>query len=392
MKRSPIFFLFLVFCTRLLNAGQDTLHRERVREGLEAIYGLDYLQAERIFNQLKTEYPDSPVGYGMLAVTAWHELLFASRNLAVYEYGIPTPFGSGAPPSRSIAREQQHFSQANKTLQDVCERLLAQKPRDALVLYFKGLSYENLSLEALSLYRRQGAATSYARKASNFHKEVLQLDPSLIDANASIAVSEYVVGSSNWGLRFLALLLGIRGDKKGALVRLQAVSERGVYRATDALVVMALLESWKGDPQRAISIFSRLRKMYPRSFLSDIGLAVGYENAANPKSAIETYEELLRDLTSKAPGIHPGEIHFRMGRSYVKLRDYSLALQAFQKALEESQGDQETQPLTYYQMALIHEERGESSQAQSCYRKVVEYSGPKVMIEKEIARAKKKLP
>ncbi|HYK90852.1 MAG TPA: tetratricopeptide repeat protein [Acidobacteriota bacterium] len=391
MKRSPILFFFLIFCTRLLAADTDNLHRERVRAGLEAIYELDYAQAQKIFDQLRTEHPESPVGYGMLAVTAWHELLFASKNLAVYEYGIPTPFGSGVPSSKSITRQQEHFAQANKILQEVCEKLLAKNPRDVLALYFKGLSYENLSIEALTLHRRQGAATSYAKKASNIHKEVLQLDPNLIDANTSIAVPEYVVGTANWGLRFLALLLGLRGDKKGALARLQSVSERGVYRATDALVVMALLEGWRGDPQRAVSIFARLRQMYPRSFLSDIGLAVAHENAGDPKAAVQVYQELLRDLPAKAPGIRPAEIHFRTGKSYVRLRDYSLALNAFQKALEEPPGDLETRPLAYYQMALIHEERGEKSEAQSCFRKVAEYSGPNIMIEKEIARSKKKL-
>jgi tetratricopeptide (TPR) repeat protein len=392
MKHLFIFSLFLIFCTKLLFAVQDPLHRGPVGEGLQAIYSLDYGKAQKIFEQLRTDHPESPVGYGMLALTAWHELLFAARNLAVYEYGIPTPFGSSVPPSRSIVREQQLFEEANKTLQEICEKLLAKDPRDALALYFKGLSYENLSIEALTLFRRQAAAISAGRKASNIHRETLRLDPSLIDANTSIAVPEYVVGASHWGLRFLALLLGIRGDKKGALDRLESVSQKGIYRATDALVVMALLEAWRGDPQRAVSIFSQLRKRCPRSFLSDISLAVGYEySLKDSKTAIQVYEELLRDLASKAPGIKPGEIHFRIGRNYVNLHEYGAALQAFQRALDAEQGDLETAPLSYYHMALIHEERGEKSEAQSCYKKVVAYSGPKMMIEKEIASAKKKL-
>ncbi len=391
MKRSSVFSLLLIFFPSLPGADQEMLHREQVQAGLEAIYQLEYPQARKIFDQLKIEHPESPVGYGMLSVTAWHELLFASRNLAVYEYGIPTPFGSGVPSSRSTEREQQQFAQANKLLLDICDKSLAKNPKDVLALYFKGVSYENSSVEALTLRHRQGAATSYAKKANDVHKKVLELDPAMIDANTSIAVPEYVLGTSNWALRFLAMLLGLRGDKQGALARLQSVSVKGVFRATDSMVVMALLESWRGDPQHAVSIFRRLREMYPRSFLSDISLAVGHENASDPKSAILVYQELLRDLDRKAPGIQPGEVHYRMGKTYVRLHDYSLALNAFQKALETPQGDRETLPLAYYQMALIHEERGEKSDAQRCYRMVAEYTGPKVMIEEEISRAKKKL-
>ena len=146
--------------------------------------------------------------------------------------------------------------------------------------------------------------------------------------------------------------------KTTVIEKLQEVTDKGIYRASDALLVMGYLEAWKGDPEKAVAHFNRLREMYPRNFLLDICVAVAYENAAeDPKSAIQIYQELLRNLPLKAPGIYPAEIHLRIGKNYVELRDYSLALEHFQKALDTNHRALETKPLAYYNMARIHEDR-----------------------------------
>jgi len=157
-------------------------------------------------------------------------------------------------------------------------------------------------------------------------------------------------------------------------------------------VALAYLQAWKGDSQVAVSILSDLRKKHPRSFLYDIGLAAAYMDAAkDAKSAIRVYEELLDNMSSKAPGVYPGEIHFRIANCYVQLRDYSLALEQFQKALDTERGEAETEPLANYNMAWIYEERGEKQQAKECYQLVADYSGPTVLIEEEIKKAEKKV-
>ncbi len=136
---------FLLFSSLLLLIGnslwgqdQSALDR-RVREGQDAIYRLDYAEAERIFNQLITENPDNPVGYGMLSITTWNQLLFASANYDIDDYATPTPFSKGRT-HKDINREIRHFRETNDNLLALCERLLEKNPKDDLALYFKGLA------------------------------------------------------------------------------------------------------------------------------------------------------------------------------------------------------------------------------------------------------------
>jgi Tfp pilus assembly protein PilF len=393
MKPLLISLLLPFFCATLLNGVEDQFLREPVREGIKAIYDLDYAGAQKIFDTLKKDHPDSPVGYGMTAIRAWHELLFTSRNLAVYKYGIPTPFDDvEGSTKRTISVKEKEFLSANGALQDICEKRLKKNPKDALALYFKGVSFENLSTQALTLDRHLTRASSHAKEAANYHEKVLELDPSLFDAKTSSAVTEYVVGSLNFWKRMAAKLWGLNGDKPGATAKLQAVAEKGIYRSTDAKVVLALLEAWKGDPQRAISLLKDVRSAHPRSFMCDISLAHAYEEVGNdPKAAIRIYEDLLKNMSSKAPGAQAGEIYYRIGKCYVVLHDNSLALEQFQKAVQAAQGDRETKPLAYCEMARIYETRKDQELARESYRQAVKYGDSLPLIEKEIEQARKKI-
>jgi tetratricopeptide (TPR) repeat protein len=392
MRRTGLGVIAILFFTSFLYGNEQTISRESIREGLEAVYSLDYAKAWKIFDRLREEHAESPVVYAMLALTAYNELLFETRNLAVFQYGIPTPFDDTRPPAEFFEQKQERFLDANKTLLNVCERLIKKNPQDPLALYFQGMAYENLAMQTITLYGKRAEAADFAMTAGKIHRKALKLDPSLVDAETSTAVPEYVVGTLPFGFRWLGLLSGIRGDKKGAMHKLQEVADKGIYRASDALLVMGILNAWRGDAKTAVSIFSRMREIYPRNFLLDVSLADAYEEAMDdPMSAIGIYRELLKDLPAKASGIFPGEIYLRIGKNYARLRNYDLALKQFQKALVSSQRNLETEPLIYYNMALIYEKLGDKKQARECYQHVADFSGPTQLIEEQFKRARKKI-
>ena len=388
------FALFFSVCLLIGNLawGQDQSALERrVREGQDAIYRLDYAEAEKIFMQIITESPDSPVGYGMLSITTWNELLFAAANFAIDDYATPTPF-SKKRTYKDINREIRHFRETNDNLLALCERLLEKNPKDVLALYFKGLAYENLSAEAIGITKSTGTAINFGKKANNVHQQVLELDPTFVDANVSIAVNEFAKATLPWSIKWLAFLLGIRGSKERAFQRLELVSEQGKYRQLDAQVVLALLHSWKGDPLQPVAIFQNLREKYPQNYHFDINLAAIYRLKLNDaKSALDIYQQLLERLPEKAPGLHSGEVYFRIGKTYVQLREYSLALEAFNRVLEEPTGELETVPLVYFHMAQIHDERGEKAQAIGYYQQVLNHAGPQEGLEDTIKEVRRRL-
>jgi len=383
-------FTCLIAISLLWGQGQSAID-QHVREGQDAIYRLDYATAERIFQQTIAENPESPVGYGMLAITTWNQLLAASANQALDDYATPTPFTKGRT-HKNVNQEIKRFREANDNLLTVCEKILENNPKDVLALYFRGLAYENLSAEAIVITKNTGSAISNGRKAKNIHEQVLKLDPDFVDANVSIAGNEFAKATLPWSIKWLAFLVGIRGSKEQAFQKLELVSEKGKYRQLDAQVVLALLHSWKGDPRQPLVIFENLREKYPQNYLFDINLAAIYQLKFNDaQSALDIYQQLLKTLSYKAPGLHAGEVYLRIGKTHVQLREYSLALQAFNKVLEESKGEIETEPLAYFHMAQIHDEQGDKVQAMEYYRQVLNYSVSKEVLKDTMKEAQRRL-
>jgi len=261
-----------------------------------------------------------------------------------------------------------------------------------LALYFRGLAYENLAAEAVAITKKTGDAISNGRKAGNIHEQVLELDPNFVDANVSIALVEFTKATLPWSIKWLAFLVGIRGSKEHAFQKLELVSEKGKYRQLETQVVLALLHSWKGDPRQSLAIFENLREKYPQNHLFDINLAAIYQLKFNDsQSALEIYQELLKTLPYKAPGLHAGEVYLRIGKTYMQLREYSLALQAFNNVLEESKGEMETEPLAYFHMAQIHDEQGDEDQAREYYQQVLTYSVSREVLKDTMKDARRRL-
>ncbi len=176
----------LVTVCNLWGQTESDLDR-RVREGKDAIYRQEYVAGTKIFEQIVEDYPESPVGYGMLSITTWDQLLYAAANLTLHEYGTPSPFANSKI-YKSVRAETERFHSANEKLLAVCDKILAEDPTDVLALYFQGLAYENLAAEAIVISKSGGGAFSHGKRANKIHRQVLKLDPTFVDANVSVGV------------------------------------------------------------------------------------------------------------------------------------------------------------------------------------------------------------
>ncbi len=341
-----------------------------ILEGQEAIYRLQYERARQIFLKARNDYPNSPVGYGMLSVLAWNQMLFESSNLALDDYSTPSPFVK-ARTRKPIAAASRRFHEANDALLAKCAQLLSRDPNDARALYFQGLAYENLAAEAIVILKEKTTASSYGRRAKRIHERVLQLDSRLDDAKVSLAAYDYATANLRGIYRIL--LFWIWGNEDRAFEYLKEVAEKGEYRRYDARLLLGLMKAWKGKREyaaQAAEVFEGLRRQFPENFLLDLNLAAIYEKN-DPKAALRVYESLLQALPSKTPGLPPAEVWLRIGRSQYRLRNYTQALDAFQKGLGGHPREKETAPLCQYYSGLIHESQGDRARAIECFRAAI---------------------
>jgi len=395
LTRRRAFFRGMLFVSILwlptMTSGVPRDVPNEVAEVQDALYRLEFDRAEEACNKMISRDPRDPTGYGFLSIVRWNLLLQAAANLTLDDYSTPTPF-TKQKTYKPIEKESQEFHQITDKLVSLCENLLQQNPNDTRALYFLGLANENLSSEQLAVLKSRGQGIHYGKKAMEIHRRVLIQDPDFVDANLSIATGEFAAATLPWGLKFIAFLLGYRGNREEALAKLETVAERGVYRPLDARVVLALLQAWKGDPNQAIQILASLGKRFPMNYLIEINRAAILEGRLKDRrAALDVYFALLEkiDVVGKL-GLMPGEVHHRIGKTYYGLREYSKALEAFDAAIHSKVSEAETVPLSHYYIACISEEQGDKQQAIEHFRLVLKYTGPEEVLEDELKEARKK--
>ena len=99
----------------------------------------------------------------------------------------------------------------------------------------------------------------------------------------------------------------------------------------------------------------------------------------------------MDSFKEKAPGLGVGEVHYRVGTTYYRLREYGKALEALEEALRNPGREQETEALSAFLSARIHEEQGDPEKARQLYLRVVEKAPDGDTMRREIAHARKKL-
>src|SRR4030095_11562130 len=115
--------------------------------------------------------------------------------------------------------------------------------------------------------RRHYAALKDGNDAVNRHREVLKLDPTYVDAQLTIGLYEYVVGSLPLPIKLLAGIGGFRGSKKRGLTLLEEVARDGRWSKDDAKTLLMLLYTREKRYADVVKITRELGEKYPRNFL-----------------------------------------------------------------------------------------------------------------------------
>ena len=201
LSMSAVLFVALVFIPSLCSAQQSWLSEtERAKfetlriTGSEALFNLDYETARKSFKEMAVAFPKYPAGPQFLADTIWIETLYQTRRLQSSLYGGDDTFYSTSDDKVDPAIIDQ-FRTLTRQARQLAEARLKQSPRDVEALYFLG-AIEGLkaSFEE-AVERRHFAALKDGSDAVDRHREVIKLDPTYHDAEITIGLYDFTVGS-----------------------------------------------------------------------------------------------------------------------------------------------------------------------------------------------------
>src|SRR5215813_1853290 len=283
----------------------DTLRAE----GYEALYNLDYETARSRFQKMVELAPDHPAGPECMAASLWLQQLNQSWELKSTLYSTSAYTEGRAQVDRKQADEFRKWIRRAKSLS---QARLRKDPRDVEALYFLGAAEGLEASWAGGVERKFMAAFRAGKDSVEHHREVLKLAPDFRDAELTIGLMNYVIGSLPLPTKMLVATMGVRGSKKRGLETLQRVAAEGKWARDVARVLLVDLYKREKRWDDAARIARELATKYPRNYLFRLQVAdaltsqiVTLRKSKKPAGAEEKelqdiFASLLRDKSFDA--------------------------------------------------------------------------------------------
>jgi tetratricopeptide (TPR) repeat protein len=367
-----------------LSDSERARFEELRRSGLDALYNIDYDKAQRDFKEIVQLFPNHPGGYQLLAARVWIKTLYESRRLQGSLYSSESFYTNGDDKvDPKIITEFRNLTREAKRL---AEAKLKQEPKNVEALDFLANTEGLKAAFEEAVERRHFAALRDGNDAVDHHREVLKLDPNYIDAQITIGLYEYVVGSLPLPVKILAGATGFRGSKKRGLATLEQVAKEGRWAQDDAKTVLVLLYRREKRFADVLKLTRELSAKYPRNYLLRLETADALVSLAGvrrqekdvagavqaEKEAFATFDELLRDRNVRDTAARALDlIHFKYGEVLLMAGYHDRAAKEFLAATKVERAEAGLVTMAHLYAARSFDVAGKREEALAQYKEVL---------------------
>jgi hypothetical protein len=269
MKTVASILLTILWTITTLAQDQPRLDTLRA-EGYEALYNLDYETARARFQKMIELAPDHPAGPQCMASSLWVQQLNQSWELKSTLYSASAITESKSQVDR---RQADEFRKWIRRAKQLSQSRLRKNPRDVEALYFLGAAEGLEASWAGGVERKFMAAFRAGKDSVDHHRDVLKLAPDFRDAELTIGLMNYIIGSLPLPTKMLAATMGVRGSKKRGLETLQRVAAEGKWARDVARVLLVDLYKREKRWEDAALVARELAVKYPRNYLFKLQVA-----------------------------------------------------------------------------------------------------------------------
>ena len=385
MREGPYrsYQLFLFFSLFLCFPGPGLLAQNlreaqfvsQSREGFQALYNLDHAGAKQIFLALESRYPTHPAPPLYVATAICLHELFVRQELDLNRFISPGYF------TETIQKvmdpeDRRVFHEGIRESQQLTQDILASNPGHQDARYFMGLSYGILGSFAMTVDHKRDQALRYGKKAYQYHRDLVDEDADYYDAYMSVGVYEYIVANLPWYIRWLAAIIGYRGNEERAFEYLNLAAEKGRYVSDDARVMLMVLLVRENRYREALAQASFLHAAYPGNYLLHLNRTQILERMGQTRQAIEEYQAITELAESRKPNYQKlplTNFRFALGLKYLELNHHDLALQEFRRSIGDPEIPQREKALSHLLAGQISDLQGRRDEAILYYRQVLAY-------------------
>jgi tetratricopeptide (TPR) repeat protein len=367
----------------LSDADRARLETLRV-SGFEALFNLDYEKSRQSFREIARLLPTHPAGPQFLAASLWIETLYETRRLQASLYSSDSFYALNEDKANPKVVEQ--FRTWTREAKKLAEARLKLNPKDAEARYFLGATAGLKASFEEAVERRHFAAMRDASDAVDHHREVIKLEPTFHDAQITIGLYDYVIGSLPLAAKIVVGVSGVRGSKKRGLTTIERVAREGKWARDDARTLLIVLYTRERRFGEALDFARELSAKYPRNYLFRLEAAdalvsqAAQERKANHAAAVAnaereafaTFEELLHDRNVRDTAARALDlIHFKYGEALLTAGKPDRAAKEFLTTTMVAKADPGLVTMAYLYAAHAFDVAGKRNEALTQYRAVL---------------------
>ena len=293
MRYCAAFLLFTVAAAAAPEKADD--HRRRAHDHY---FNLEYDEALSAYYQALRLAGENATDWNHIATTILFRELHRLGRLETSAFRGDNSFLDEEKPEPD-PEASKRFLGALHQGRKLAEARLTENPRDPGALFSLSSGYALEANYLFMLEKSYFAALKAGTRARKTAEEVLELDPSFIDAYLAPGVQEYVVGSLPWAVKMFAAIGGVRGNKKKGESWVRRVAREGDELRTEAQVLMTLLHRREGRPLEAAAILGDLIERFPRNYVLHLEMASMYADAGEDARALEVFRGVRRKALRK---------------------------------------------------------------------------------------------
>jgi hypothetical protein len=249
-------FAFLVpVCATLQGASS-------VVDAYTRLYNFDFPGAHQVLDSYIANAPQDPLGPSTRAAAY---LFYELDRLKILQGEFLTDDKkiSGDEKLTPDPKVRARFFETVNLAQKLAESRLQKQPGDPNSLFSFCIT-EGLKTDYTAFVeKRQLRSLSSARKAQNYAVELLQRDPTFVDAKLTTGVTEYLVGSLPFFVRWFVKFDQTQGSKEQAVRNLEMVAQNGRYLGPFARILLSIIHLREKRVPQSVNLLEGLVRDYP---------------------------------------------------------------------------------------------------------------------------------
>ena len=255
--------LSAILCVSALHAAQPN----GIDAALQRMYNQDYVASHDILDRYIATRPQDPVPY---AFRASAYLFYELDRLGILESEFLIDDKQIAEKKKKLDPDPLNREKFVRAIQDVetrADAALKINPDDPQALFAMCIAQGVATDYMAFVEKKQFSSLSVAKRSNGYAQRLLKVDPTFYDAYLTAGISEYMLGSLPFFVRWFVHFDNVAGSKERGVDRLRLVAREGHYFKPFSKIMLSIIGLREKRPQEAQQWLTELARDYPENRL-----------------------------------------------------------------------------------------------------------------------------